>query len=282
MNGRKKLFLVLFLLFAAVSIKIIVSSYHEFKENFEQKNIRILNLVLYSCDNGGPYDKMKDITYQYYKTFPFLTTYYYRFDPELISDFEIRNSVLHIKGEESYIPGILKKTLDAFEYFEKDLHNYDYVVRSNISTIIRFDKLREELIENRTDYGCSLCWGVDATHPIASENTIYSSGTSMIFSSNMLLKILQNKEFVDETLIDDVSIGKLITERIPDVELKPVFKNEKNHGFHIVPDMKKDRNKIINFTKDPSIVFFRNNNEDREVDVHQMDIIVKTLRNKTI
>jgi len=282
MNFQKKIFFLLFIAIAALSFKIVVSSYREFKENFEQNNIRILNLVLYSCDNDGPYDKMKDITYQYYKTFPFLTTYYYRFDPELTRDFEIRNNVLHIKGEESYIPGILKKTLRAFEYFGKDLHSYDYIVRSNISTIIRFDKLREELIENRTDYGCSLCWGLDSTHPIAEENTIYSSGTSIIFSSKTLEKLIENKEFVDETLIDDVSIGKLITERIPEVDMKPVFKNENRHGFHIVPDMKKDKNKIVNFTKDPSIVFFRNNNEDREVDVYQMDIIVKTLRNKTI
>ena len=191
MNIQKKIFFLLFLAIAAVSIRILISSCLEFKENLEQKNIRILNLVLYSYDKGGPYDKMKDITYQYYKTFPFLTTYYYRFDPELRSDFEMRNNVLHIKGEESYIPGILKKTLHAFEYFRKELDNYDYVVRSNISTIIRFDKLQEELHKNRTDYGCSLCWGLDTTHPIASENTIYSSGTAIIFSSKTLLKLLQ-------------------------------------------------------------------------------------------
>ena len=241
-------------------ISLLFSSYKnkEIQESF-QRPIKILNLVLYSSDNGGPYDKMKQITEEFYKKFTNVRTIYYRFSNDINKNIELRDNILYIKGRETYIPGILQKTLHAFEYFQNE--NYDYLVRSNISTIIRFDILTHDLLENPVDYGCGLCFGKE-----------YSSGTSIILSSNIVKKIVKYKNEIDMSMIDDMSIGDIINRKIPEIEMKPVLTSLENNGFFIIPDS--DEKTLHEFIESNKIVFFRNRNEDREKDVRQMKIIV--------
>ena len=70
----------------ATIILISLVYYSRTLEPFE-KRLPILHLVLYSTDNGGPYDQMKQLTSTYYKKFNFLKTYYYCFEPNLNTDF---------------------------------------------------------------------------------------------------------------------------------------------------------------------------------------------------
>lgn len=241
---------------------------------------RILNLVLYSTDNGGSYDKMKELTQSYYRTFPNVNTIYYRFEPTIQNPHELRDNTLLIKGEETYIPGILQKTVKALEYFKPTLDHYDYIIRSNISTIIQFDKLSDELKINPVQYGCGLCWGIENVGKTTDIGNIYSSGTSIILSSATVARILENKQFIDETVIDDVSIGNLISKKLPDVEMEPVLKHVPNNGFAFVPNFKKESGNTLNRFMDETsgqIVFYRNHNGDRELDVSQMTQIIDYL-----
>jgi len=123
--------------------------------NKKTDKLSILNLVLYSRDDS--YDKMKNITSKYYKNFDYVHTYYYCYDSNLEQDYLLKDNILYIKGIETYTPGILQKTISALEYFKNDIPNYSYIVRSNISTIIRFDILEKSLRENPVEYGCALC-----------------------------------------------------------------------------------------------------------------------------
>jgi hypothetical protein len=76
----KKIFLTTIFLIA-----IFISNIFLYTESFNNNNseVSILNLVLYSSDNGGPYDRMRNLTDNYYKRFHFVTTYYYCFKPDL-------------------------------------------------------------------------------------------------------------------------------------------------------------------------------------------------------
>jgi hypothetical protein len=225
---------------------------------------------------------MRDITDKYYKIFPFVTTYYYCFKHDLKTEFELQGNILFIKGDESYIPGILQKTINCFEYFKEEIPKYRYVVRSNISTIIRFDLLQQDLKMNSVQYGCALCFNVEfnkgKTH-LPENQFIFSSGTSIIFSPDVVLNIINNKDKLDKMQIDDVSIGKFIQNEMPEVEMQPVLKNTKEHGFYFVPDLKEDRDKIKDLIRDNKIIFFRNRSENRELDTNQMAIIVDILSN---
>ena len=272
----KKIFLITILF-----LVIFISNIFLYTESFNNNSdVSILNLVLYSSDNGGPYDRMLNITNNFYKKFPFVTTYYYCFKPDLEKDFELNGNILYVKGDETFIPGILQKTIDAFEYFKEEIPKYRYVVRSNISTIIRFDLLQEDLKNNAVGYGCALCWNMEYNKNKAAlpENTIiFSSGTSIIFSSDVVMNIINNKDKLDMMKIDDASIGEFVQNEMPEVEMQPVLKNTKNYGFHFIPDLKEDRDKIKDLIQDNKIIFFRNNNGNRELDANQMAIIVDIL-----
>jgi hypothetical protein len=277
MDLEKQIFFIIFLV-----VLIVLSNIFLYTESFDNSNVsevRILNLVLYSSDNGGPYDRMRIMTEKYYKRFHFVTTYYYCFKPDLEKDFELKDNILYVKGDETYIPGILQKTIDAFEYFREEIPKYSYVVRSNISTIIRFDILQDDLKNNAVKYGCALCWNMEhdnkTVHPYSP--IIFSSGTSIIFSSDVVMNIINNKNKLDMQKIDDLSIGEFVENEMPEVKLQPVLKNTKNFGFHFVPDLKEDRDKIKELIQDNKIIFFRNHNGDRELDANQMAIIVDVL-----
>jgi hypothetical protein len=251
------------------------------KENFrgDSDPVKILQLVLYSSDNDGPYDKMKKATEKYYNTFKNVKTVYYKFDPYLTKDYELKDNILSIKGEESYIPGILEKTFHVLQYFKEELKNYDYVLRSNISTIVKFDELSDELKNNRVDYGCALCFGIEKyeeTDKVLPPE-IFSSGTSIILSGKLALNIIENEKYADKTIIDDVSIGKLIFEKFPKIKMKQIFSDEPQNNFYFFPNLNGDVNKIKEFMKEKKIVFFRNHNGDREIDYKQVEIIIQIL-----
>jgi len=276
---------ILLTLLLIIIINIFVSLYSFIeKENFQNNNnVKILHLVLYSSDNG-PYDKMKMTTEKFYKKFKNVNTIYYKFTNDLKNDIELKDNILHIKGNESYIPGILEKTIKSFDYFKNDLHKYDYIVRSNISTIIRFDILSEDLKNNPVDYGCSLCFGLENTQQNHSETDketeTFSSGTSIILSSNVVKNIVQNKTMIDMDIIDDVSIGNFILNNMPNVKLLPVLKSFKNNGFFIVPNYENNKEKMYELIENNQIVIFRNRNDNREQDADQMKQIVDLLEKK--
>ena len=173
--------------------------------------MKILHLVLYS--ETEHYAKMKSITSEFYKTYnAFVDTYYYYFDNTMSSNlYELQDNNLKIKGSETFIPGILDKTIKAFEYFKNTLNtlnnldNYDYIIRSNISTVINFDKILNILSDKYYDYGFYL---------FNRQKYKFSSGTSILLSNKMIHFILNNKNKLDYETIDDVAIGIILYENI--------------------------------------------------------------------
>jgi len=272
----KKLFLI-----GTLVLVILISIVFSNVETFDNgEPIPILNLVLYSSDGGGPYDRMQKMTCEYYKKFPFVTTYYYCFKSDLDKDFDLKGDILYVKGDESFIPGILKKTISAFEYFKDEIAKYKYIVRSNISTIIRFDLLEKDLRKNAVGYGCALCWNMEYNkrkQDLPKNTIIFSSGTAIIFSQDVIMNIINNKDKIDMGKIDDASIGEFVQNEMPEVEMQPVLKNTTNYGFHFVPNLDEDKEKIKGLIKDNKIIFFRNHNGNRELDANQMRIIIEVL-----
>ena len=100
--------LLLLLLALLLLVILVISLYSKYTESYiPHKDIKILNLVLYSKDNS--YDKMYDITRRYYaKFYPQVKTIYYLFD-DSISNPTFKDDILLIPGKESYLPGILQK-----------------------------------------------------------------------------------------------------------------------------------------------------------------------------
>jgi len=271
------LILILYFLYIYLDIE-------QLQETFEN-NIRILHLVLYSQNDA--YDKMHDVTSELYKNIKNMDTYYYCFSPNIQKEYDLSGDILFIKGEETFLPGILDKTLKAFEYFKDELPKYTYVVRSNISTVIDFVKLKKELVKEEINYGGGALitlTSLSASYGVMTDpnwaGTLYSSGTAIVFSSKTIQKMLTQMDSVPREVIDDVALGIYIREKEPEIKVKDIGK------WHMVPDISKTNDSIDEMIETNDIIFYRNNNGNRDLDAQQMkqiaDVLSRTSESFTI
>jgi len=279
-----------FLLIYAIVLVIITPfvglSLDMYKETFTS-SLRILHLVLFNHDKGA-YDQMQSSTRPFYqKLASQVDTYYYCFSPTLQQPFVFDNAsrILYIQGDESYAPGALDKTIKVFHYFEDTLNHYDYVVRSNISTLVDFEQLMPTLESTPIEYGGGLInqlsW-LDDRSGVKDETyfgTKYVSGTCIIFSTNCLRNLLQKSYMMNYNLVDDLAIGVFIARHLPEVG-DPVPLD----GFLFVPNLERDESKIEKWmeelTKAPvhtKPIFYRNHNGDRALDADQIRILTNLL-----
>jgi hypothetical protein len=60
--------------------------------------------------------------------------YFLKEDKNLDREANIEGNNLWIKNEKSWVPGILEKTVYAFKFFENKLNEYEYIIRTNLSS----------------------------------------------------------------------------------------------------------------------------------------------------
>jgi hypothetical protein len=198
-------------------------------------------------------------TRELYKTTP---TYYYTYSDTITTDYELKDDILYIKGKESYLPGILEKTIKAFRYFPMD--QYDYVIRSNVSTVVDMERVKNHLTRNSLDYGGSfvhdLHW-LDPGNGIVDKRhwgTKYVSGTCIILSKSSIEKLLQQQ--LDYSVIDDVAIGIALK------PIKPVCFLERFKAVTEIP-----------VKTDGRWWFYRHRTDDRFKDASHIKWLTKTL-----
>jgi hypothetical protein len=179
---------------------------------------------------------------------------------------------MYINGNESFIPGILNKTISAIEYCNKNI-DYDYIIRSNISTIIDFSKLNL----NHDFMSClpmELQW-IDPKSGIHNNNlfgTKYASGTSIIMSKKSILYLLEHKHELITTVIDDVSIGDVLSKyKYPEKIGNISINNEDENAICY-------RNRIVN--PPTYTVLVPDNNRDE--DIKRMKRIIQKIKNNHI
>jgi hypothetical protein len=232
-------------------------------------------MVLFS--HGPEYDEMYRITREYYKRFDNVTTIYYAFDDEgRGGEPYIKDDILYISGKETYVPGVLDKTIKTFEYlYNKD--KYDYYVRSNISTIVNFERLSYALQHHSFDYGGGqiLTISKEWRDPAAGidndryTGTQYIAGTCIIFSKKVFKRLVETVETADLGVIDDVAIGKWVKEQFPDISLFDLNRN----GYHYFNPTGIEN--LEPYLKD--VICYRNKSDDRKKDVEKMREIVRLL-----
>ena len=253
--------------------------------------IRILNLVLHSesSHNNEKYNEMYYCLSTYYKIFEDhndvkVKTVFFRYTDipnisNLESDYDMDGNILYIRGKESFLPGVLEKTLKAFKYFENELDNYDYIVRTNISTIIDFKLLAQELEKNPIQfYGGGnkrvLQWTGGGINDSTWFGTEYIEGTAIIFSKDAIRYIILNDHLIKKDIIDDVSFAIFMREHRPDIKVQDLCKH-----FIFVPCFFIDRhtiniNGLHNMVNNNKYIFYRNKCcNQRGIDVAQMNII---------
>ena len=196
---------------------------------------KIVYLSIYN--HTEEYAKMKQLQ-EGYLTFlksqgVYIDFFFVMFD-KLDTDFlfDEKTSTLYIQGEESYIPGILNKTIKAMDIITHQLKiEYDFLFRTNISTFIHYKQALHILSQfknpTHTHYYIGpflqIDWinpkdGVSQTH----EGKIFALGTCIILSKATVQHLLHGKHLLSYDVIDDVSIGLYLTTEVSNIKIIPI------------------------------------------------------------
>ncbi len=230
-----------------------------------------MHLVLFS--HGREYERMKELSGAFYNA-QSIRTIYYCFSNDIDAEHVLNGDVLTFKGDESFVPGILTKTIRALQYFEPELGQYDYVVRSNVSAIVNFPLLAMHLATQPFDYGAGMVlrlgWldfqgGItDGTYM----GTVFGSGTSIILSTTLMKRMLQSTHHIPMDIIDDVSIGVWVRRTDPSVVPQCL-------SAHFYCHRVRESFDELDVAR---IMFHRNRcAENRQEDVHNMQRLIERL-----
>ena len=257
------------------NLRLYKSKINNITESLDRRfDDKIINLILYSED-VHEYIEMRNILSNYLRE-KGIKYYFYTYKPELETDFLLDDDILYIKGEETFIPGILDKTIKALEYINE--FDYDYIIRSNISTIVNFGILKYYLRD--LDYSGALYYsgsfvdtksGLNEEQNQKYESYGFASGTCIILSKKSVNCIIKNQnELREYGIIDDVAIGVLLESKAKEYEL--ISKKFGNKLLFCKEDNYTNKNYIS----------YRIKSENRRSDCEMMNLITTILGNDTI
>jgi hypothetical protein len=98
------------------------------------------------------------------------------------------------------------KTLDVFDTSILEFE-FDYIFRTNVSSYLDLKGL-QRFLEDKPRSGFYA--GVVGNH----QGINFASGCGYFISRDLVIKVLRNRDLWDHNLIDDVSLGKLLTEEL--------------------------------------------------------------------
>lgn len=233
------------------------------------RQMEILLLIIHQTD--GPYDAMYEALSPHYAQYPFLKTYFVCFAAEMETRYRIAGDFIFIRGTESIVPGLLQKTIEAMLLTEAE--RYDFVVRSNSSTVINFDQLLKFLrfaetsnLHLLTGSRQEIAWldprgGITDTRY---HGTRFASGTLIAMSRHATRQLLRYRHFLNFSVVDDVAIGIFFTQvakiGITQIDRRFVIFNQRTRDFR----EKKDWLTAVQREINP--VVWRNKSTDRAED----------------
>jgi len=195
----------------------------------------------------------------------------YRFiylDPEL-TDARIGPTEFVFPGIEDSIPGVLIKTMDALMILESELRNYDYVIRTNLTTIIRYDLLEEWLNTHRdwqyTGYWLTTECLQDYNIVSTAQNMLtYCAGTAVIIRQNLALHLTRLRHRLDYLIQDDRAIGKFFRDYVGLEENQGLTQEQVFFMDNYLTE--EENKKLIRLGMKDKVIMYRMKSEDRTKD----------------
>lgn len=188
--------------------------------------MKILLLIISSQEE--PYRSFEKLCRYYIFSHSNIDSYFIEFSSQINDNYQISNSKIIFKGQESVIPGCYEKTKLALKYLFNT--NYDYVVRTNLSTLIDLNSLFAHLENSpREKYYA----GFKASY----KNRIpFCSGALFILSKD-IAEFLNSHTIFKQNTPDDVYIGEIINNKFGDIR--------KHLNRQIITDSKTPLNKRV-------------------------------------
>lgn len=168
----------------------------------EQDKMKLLILIIATDDFPGsdlvfPYRELQNIWRSYMHLDPkHIEAYFIRANPNLTADFEVINDVLWSKTEENLKPGILNKTILSLQYFLPRLQEFDFILRTNLSSFYVLPQLMKFI---KT---------LPKTKTYCASGEQFGSGCGYLLSNDLAALIVEHKDRLLNNLgDDDVCIG---------------------------------------------------------------------------
>ena len=159
-------------------------------------------IILILANDTDVYLEMQKMWKIYMKTHPNIKSFFIKYKQELADDIILTDDTIFIKGKESIIPGCLDKTIKSIEFLLKNM-NFDFIFRTNMSSVVDLNKMYNLLNENIE------CAGVIGNYC----GKKFVSGAGMLMNKKLCELLINNKSSINYNVIDDVSIGKFLTDK---------------------------------------------------------------------
>ncbi|MFY7730795.1 MAG: hypothetical protein ACOVRN_14835 [Flavobacterium sp.] len=121
---------------------------------------------------------------------------------DIEEDIVVKDDTIFVKGVESWEPGCLVKTIQSIEYILHHDNTFDFVFRTNMSSVIDLFKLYEVItrVDNPLLYAGVITeyFGIH-----------YASGAGILMSQLTCKQLIDNKSRLNYNTHDDVAIGAL-------------------------------------------------------------------------
>lgn len=153
-------------------------------------------IILILASDTGEYLKMQQLWKTYMNRFPYVTSFFIKYDPDLSDNIQLQDNTIFIKGSESLIPGCLDKTIQSIEFVLKEF-DFDFIFRTNMSSVVDLKKLHN-ILNDKIQYA-----GVMGIY----NNITFASGAGFLLNKNSCQLLINNKDKLQYNLIDDVSLG---------------------------------------------------------------------------
>jgi hypothetical protein len=236
--------------------------------------MKIKAIILIISSNDNPiYEEFKQLHRIYLKNYrPIIRYFFIEFrqdqDQLVVED----GDHIYIKGEESINPGMILKTCKSFEFIN-EVYDYEFVVRTNLSTLFHIPNLLEYLyiIPNSNS-----CGGFNYRS--------FITGTGIILSKDISIQIVEN--FLRYDIMkhnEDIVISALLNKfKTPYYNCKQFYKwcliidepSEDYGEYYFIPT----GGKFIDFEFPENILQFRiKNSLDRKIDILYFKVLLKKI-----
>ncbi len=171
------------------------------------KEMKILVLAVASDDK--PYYKELQKVWRSYMDYDpeHVEAYFVKADPRLSSLYKIEDHTIWAKAETSVTPGIADKTILAMEAMIPRIKEFDFIVRTNLSSFFVFPRLLE-FMKTLPKTGCYHACENKILQGGGKPYIPFGSGACFILSPDLVEMIVRNKnELLGSTIVDDVLFG---------------------------------------------------------------------------
>lgn len=172
----------------------------------EEKGIKLLVLITAS-DDLPVYEEHQKIWRSYMHLDPLhVQAFFMKADPNLSSNCKIQGDTIWCRTVDALFPGVINKTISSIEFFSLRGDEFDYVLRTNLSSFYYFPALMEflEILPQKKCY-CArrIPSGRDEKGEI-----FFGSGAGIILSKDLAQMLVEAKsEILASNLHDDLAIG---------------------------------------------------------------------------